>query len=128
MLEIDFPSLDALADEVVVHFDMFSPGVEHGIASEVDVTHIVADNVSGIRKGNAQILQDAFELYGFACGNCRASVFSFRAQQCDCHLLLTAPRDRSTAEGKNESRCGSSVRFVSCPVRVYVSFESNGRI
>ena len=51
MLEIDFPSLDALADEVVVHFDMFSPGVEHGVVREVDVAHIVAD-VNEIRKGN----------------------------------------------------------------------------
>ena len=51
MLEIDFHGLDVLVDEVVVHFDMFSPGVEHGVVSEVDVAHIVAD-VNEIRKGN----------------------------------------------------------------------------
>ena len=50
---MDFPSLDALADEVVVHFDMFSPGVENGVVSEVDAAHIVAEEANGIRKRNA---------------------------------------------------------------------------
>ena len=38
-------------DEVVVHFDVLSPGVEHGVASEVDAAHIVAEDANGIRKG-----------------------------------------------------------------------------
>ena len=85
-----------LANEVVVNFDMFSSGVKHGVVSEVDTAHIVAKDVNRICKGNAQILQDALEPYGFACGgcrasvfSCRASVFSFRVGQCDCRLLLT---------------------------------------
>ena len=53
MLYTDFPAVDTLADEVVVHFDMFTPGVEYGVASEVDATHIVAEDVNGIRKGKA---------------------------------------------------------------------------
>ena len=76
---------------------MFSSGVENGVASEVDAAHIVAEEANGIRKGNAQILQYALEPYGFACGDCRASVFIFRARQCVCQLLLAAPGDRSTA-------------------------------
>ena len=89
-----------------MHFDMFSPGVEHGVASEVDVSHIVAKDANGIRKGNAQILQDALEPYGFACSDCRASVFSFRARQCDCRLLPTAPGDRSTTSvSSDRSKC-----------------------
>ena len=62
-----------------MHFDMFSPGVENGVASEVDVAHIVVEEANGIRKGNAQILQYALEPYDFACGDCRAFVLSFRA-------------------------------------------------
>ena len=58
---------------------MFSPSVENGVASEVDVAHIVVEEANGIRKGNAQILQYALEQYGFACGDYHASVFSFRA-------------------------------------------------
>ena len=111
-----------------MHFDMFSSGMEHGVASEVDVAHIVVEDVNRIRKGNAQILQDALEPYGFACGDCRASVFSFCARQCDCRLLLTTPGDCSIAEGEDESGCRSSIRFVACPVRVCVSFESNGHM
>ena len=105
MLQIDFPSLDALADDVVVHFDMFSPGVEHGVASEVYAAHIVAEQENGNRKGNAQILQYALEPYIFACGDCRASVFSFYARQCHCQLLVTALGDRSIAQGEEESGC-----------------------
>ena len=106
MLEIDFPSLDALADEVVVHFNMFSSGVEHGVASEVDTAHIVTEYANRICRGNAQILQDALEPYCFACVDCRASVFSFRARQCDCRLLPTAPGDRSTTSvSSDRSKC-----------------------
>ena len=76
---------------------MFSSGVDYGVESKVDATQIVVEEVNGIRKGNAQILQYALEPYGFACGDCRASVFIFRARQCVCQLLLAAPGDRSTA-------------------------------
>ena len=58
-----------LTDEVAVHFDMFSPGVENRVASEVDVAYIVVEEANGIRKGNAQILQCALEPYSFACGD-----------------------------------------------------------
>ena len=50
MLEIDFPSPNALTNEVVVHFDMFSSGVEHGVLSEVDGAHIVVDDANRIHK------------------------------------------------------------------------------
>ena len=50
------PGLNALADEVVVHFDMFSSGVKHGVAREVYATHIVAEDTNRIRNGNAQVL------------------------------------------------------------------------
>ena len=96
---------------MVVHFDMFSSGVKHGVASEVDVAHMIAEDANRIRKGNAQILQDAVEPYSFVGGDCHASVFSFRAPQCDCRLLLTAPGDRSTTEGEDESGCRSSIGF-----------------
>ena len=74
-----------LADELVLHFDMFSPGVENEVVSEVDVAHIV------------QILEYALEPYSFACGDYRASIFSFHARQCDCRLLLATLGDHSTA-------------------------------
>ena len=114
---------------------MFSPCVEHGLGSEVDAAHVVAEDVNRIRKGNAKVLQDALEPYGFACGgcrasvfSCRASVFSFRVGQCDCRLLLVAPGDRSTAEGEYKLGCRTSVRFVACPVYICVSFKSNYRV
>ena len=107
---------------------LFSPSMEHVVVSEVDATHVVAKDVNGIHKGNAQILQDALEPYNFACGDCRSSVFSFCARQCGYRLLLSAPGDRSTAAGEDESGCRSSIRFVTCPVHVCVSFESNGRM
>ena len=59
MLQTDFPGLNAFADEVVVHFDMFSSGVKHGVASEVDTAQIVAEDANVIRTGNAQVLHDA---------------------------------------------------------------------
>ena len=120
--------MNTFADEVVVHFNVCSSGVKHGVASEVDAAHIVVEDAVRILDGNAQVLQDSLEPYGFAGGDCRAPVFGFRARQCDGWLLLATPGDRSTAEGENESGCGSSVRFVACPVRVCVSFKSNGRV
>ena len=128
MLKIDFPGLNAFADEVVVHFNVFSPGVKHGVASEVDAAHIVAEDADRMHDGNAQVLQDSLEPYGFASNDCRAPVFGFCARQRDCRLLLAALGDRSTAEGEYETGCRSSVRSVACPVRVRVSFESNGRV
>ena len=53
MLEINFPGLNALTNEMVVHFDMFSSGMEHGVASEVDAAHIVAEDADRIHDGNA---------------------------------------------------------------------------
>ena len=61
MLEIDFPGLNALTNEVVVHFNMFSSGVEHGVASEVDAAHIVVEDANKVRNGNAQVLQESLE-------------------------------------------------------------------
>ena len=34
MLKVDLPGLNAFAYEVVMHFNMFGAGVEHGVASE----------------------------------------------------------------------------------------------
>ena len=84
MLQIDFSGLYTLVDEVVVHFDVFSPRVEDGVPSEVDVAHVVTKEANWIHNGNAQILQYALDPYDFTCGDCRAPVFGFCAQQCDC--------------------------------------------
>ena len=80
MLEIDFPSLNAFADEVVVHFNVFSTGVKHGVASEVDVAHVVAEDADWIHDGNAQVLQNLLEPYGLTCSDYRAPVFGFCAR------------------------------------------------
>ena len=63
-----------------MYFDMFSSGVKHGVASEVDAAHIVAKDANRIRNGNAQVLQDSPEPYGFADGDYCALVFGFRAR------------------------------------------------
>ena len=52
----DFPVLNVFTDEVVVHFDMFSSGVKHEVASEVYTAHIVTENANRILNGNAQVL------------------------------------------------------------------------
>ena len=43
VVKINFPSLNAFADEVIVHFNVFSPGMKHGVASEVDAAYVVVD-------------------------------------------------------------------------------------
>ena len=95
-----------------MHFNVFSSGVKHGVAREVYAAHIIAEDADRIRDGNAQVLQDSLEPYGFASGDRRAPVFGFRAQLCDCRLLLTTPGDYSSAEGEHEPRWRSLVRFV----------------
>ena len=42
--------------------------------------------------------------------------------------VATAPGDRSTVEGEDETGCRSSVCLVACLVRVCVPFKSNGRV
>ena len=81
---------------------MFSLGVKHKVASEVDVAHTVAEDTNGIRKGNAKILQDALEPDGLTRGNRCAAIFGFCARQRDCRLLLAAPGDRSNPKGEDE--------------------------
>ena len=56
MLEIDFPVLNALTNEMVVHFNMFSSGVEHGVTRKVDAAHIVVEDANRIRNGNTHVL------------------------------------------------------------------------
>ena len=101
MVKIDFPGLNAFADEVIMHFNVFSPGVKHGVASEVDVAHVVAEDAYWIHDGNAQVLQNSLEPYSFASSDRRTPVFGFRARQCDYRLLLAALGDRSTAKGED---------------------------
>ena len=43
----------AFADEVIVHFDMFSSGVKHVVARVVDAAHIVTKDANRIHNGNA---------------------------------------------------------------------------
>ena len=67
-----------------MHFNVFSSDVKHRVASKVDAAHIVAEDANGIRDGirdgNALVLQNSLEPYGFTSGDCRAPVFGFRAQ------------------------------------------------
>ena len=100
---------------------MFGPGVEHGVTSEVDVAHIVAEDVNGIRKGNTQILQDALEPYSFTCDDCRNSVFSFRARQCNCQLLLATPGNRGAPKLKRKTRCIPMIIEISDPINICVA-------
>ena len=111
-----------------MHFNVFSPGVKHGVASEVDAAHVVVEDADLIHDGNAQVLQNSLEPYGLTHSDCRTHVFGFCARQRDCRLLLAAPGNRSTTEGEYETGCRSSVLLVACPVRVCVSFESIGRV
>ena len=63
-----------------MHFNVFSSGVKHRVVSEVDVARIVAEDANRIRDGNAQVLQNLLDPYGFASGDCRAPIFGFYAR------------------------------------------------
>ena len=56
-------------DEVIMHFDMLYPCVEHRVPSQIDISHVVTVKGSRILDGYAQILEYPFEPYGFTCGH-----------------------------------------------------------
>ena len=103
VLQVDIANLNAFSDEVIVHFNMLRARVEHWVPSKINFAHVVTVKENWILDGNAQILQASFYPHGFTCGDCRAPVFGFCAQQCDCQLLLVAPVYGATAEGEDES-------------------------
>ena len=125
-VRVDVLQVNTFSDEMIVHFDVLSLSMKQWVPRQVNATHVVGVEEDQISDGNVQILENPLESYKFTCDNCRVPMSGLCARECDCRLLLTAPRNRSIAEGEDE--CGSSVRFVARPIRICVSFESNGRV
>jgi len=50
----DFPAIDAVADKVVLHINVFDPGVEGGVTDEGQGAVIVAKEGSGARLAVAE--------------------------------------------------------------------------
>ena len=68
MLKVNILILNALLNEVIVHFDMLKcVCVEHGVSSQMNNAHVVAVRGNWILDGNAQVLQNPLELYKFTC-------------------------------------------------------------
>ena len=61
VLKVDISSLNALSNEVIVHFDMLYACMEHQVPSQMNTIHVVAVKGSRILVGNAQILQNPLE-------------------------------------------------------------------
>ena len=67
VLEVDITNKNALSNEVIVHFDMLCPRVEHRVPSQINIAHIVAVKGSWILDGYAQILDYPLEPCGHRC-------------------------------------------------------------
>ena len=80
MLQVDIASQNALSDEVIVHFDVLCPHVEHQVPCQIDIAHLIAVKGSRILDGYAQILEYPLEPYGFTCGHRRAPIFRLGAR------------------------------------------------
>ena len=111
---------------MVVHINVLSSGVEDGILRKLDVAKVVAVDRRRIGHLLLQILKEPLQPNGCACGDNRSSVLSFVARQCNCRLLLTAPRDRNTLDGERVSRCGSAIGGVASPISIGVADQLRG--
>ena len=103
MLKIDISNLNALSNEVIVHFDMLCACVEHWVLSQMNIAHVAAVKGNHILDGNAQILQDSLQPNGFTCSHNHAPVFSLYARKCNNWLFLIALGDGFTSKGEEET-------------------------
>ena len=55
--KFDFTREDTLADKMVVHLNVLSPGVEHGVLRKLDVVEVVTVDHRRIRHLHLQILE-----------------------------------------------------------------------
>ena len=76
---------------MIVHLDVLGPGVENRVLRELDADEVVAVD----RRRDS-----------------RSSVFCLGARQCNCRLLLTAPRDRDTPKRERISGRRSTIGGV----------------
>ena len=101
-----FTREDALMDKMIVHLNVLSSGVENRVLRELDVAEVVAVAAS---------------TYGFACHDNCSSILGFGARQCNCQLLLTAPRVRGTPERERVSGRGSAIGGIASPICIGVA-------
>ena len=100
MLKVDISCLNALSNEVIVHFDMLCMRVEHQVSSQIDTAHVVTEKGSQIHDGKSHILMYPLEPL---CSHRGAPVFDLCARKSDGSLLLSTPRYGSTTKGENKS-------------------------
>ena len=125
MLHIDISSLNALLNEVIVHFDMLRVCMEHWVPSQMNIAHV------SVVEGNQ-----------FFMGTHRS--FNMLFNQTTSHVATSPPyiqllcstmqlsaafcysmRDSSAAEAEDKSRGRSSDGLVADPICTCVLFESN---
>ena len=75
-------------DKMIVRLYVLNLDVEDGVLRKLDVVEVVVVDP-----------KVAFSVrYGFACHDSRSSVLSLRARQCNCWLLLGAPRNHGATK------------------------------
>ena len=109
--KFDFTREETLADKMVVHLNVLSPGVENGVRRKLDVAEVVIVDRCRIRCLHLQILEYPF----------RSSILGLCAQQCNCRLLLATPLGRSVPKRDRESGCASAIADVSGPINICVA-------
>ena len=83
-----------LVDKMIVRLYVLNLDVEDGVLRKLDVVEVVVVDP-----------KVAFSVrYGFACHDSRSSVLSLRARQCNCRMLVAAPRDHSAPKREHIPR------------------------
>jgi hypothetical protein len=111
---------------MIVHLDVLRPCVKNKVLRELNAAEVVTIDHRRIRHLLMQVLEQSLNPDGFARRDSHASIFHFRARQCYCRLLLTAPRDRDTPDGERVSGRGSSIGSVASPIRIGVAGKLHG--
>ena len=127
VFKVDIACLNALSNEVIVHFNMFRACVEHWVPSQMNTAHVVEVKGNPIFDGNAQILQYPLEPYGFTGSHDHAPVFGLCARKCNSRLFFATPRDDSTFEGENKFGGRLSIGLIAGLVGNCAPFELNWR-
>ena len=124
-VRVDVLQVNTFSDEMIVHFDVLSLSMKQWVPRQVNATHVVGVEEDQISDGNVQILENPLESYKFTCDNCRVPMSGLCARECDCRLLLTAPRYGSIAEGEDKPGSLLSISLATSPVGLCVPFELN---
>ena len=100
ILKFDFTREDTLADKVVVHLNVLSPGLEDGVLRKLDATKVVIVYQCWLGHLHLLILHEPLKLYGFASSDNRSSKFGLSIRQYHCcyfllhHAIIAFPKEK----------------------------------